>query len=118
MGAKVKISVRLPQEDVTWMENECARLGPAKTNTSLEVHKAIVQRMISMMPKWKQEAIVRKVRLARENRERSLFDERKAVEHGNGGTDGGNGGEAGGSGGGGLVGAGDRSGEPGESVGS
>lgn len=76
MGSpKVTVPLRLPEEDVEFLRGEVARIGPAKTNISLEIHKAVTQRRISLLPKWQREDLYKKLALAKENQERTLFDE-------------------------------------------
>ncbi|MDI6739023.1 MAG: hypothetical protein QME74_01495 [Candidatus Edwardsbacteria bacterium] len=98
---RMKITVSLPVEDVIWLRAEADKLGRPKTHYSWEVHKAILQRRISMLTKWQREDIYRKLAAAKENEERTLFDLAKKREEKKGETNDvdGNGehGEAGGS---------------------
>ncbi len=46
---KIKISIRLPEEDVAWLDDQVENAG-RKTDRTEQVHVAIVQRRISLLP--------------------------------------------------------------------
>ena len=57
----VKVGLRLSQENVEWLDEQVQKIGERKTNRTAEIEKCIVQRRISLLPKWQQDKIARQV---------------------------------------------------------
>jgi hypothetical protein len=54
------LSLSLPKEDIEWLSQRLREIGRSKTTRSNEVHIAIMQRRIALLPKWKREDLRRK----------------------------------------------------------
>jgi hypothetical protein len=60
---KDKVTIRLPEDLLTWIDAEAAK--HRGSNRSREIAIAIQQRRISMLPKWKREALYAKLGIKR-----------------------------------------------------
>ena len=54
---RVKVSIRLPAEDVEFIDAEVARIGDQKTDRTEQLHLCILTRRIALMPKWKRDKL-------------------------------------------------------------
>jgi len=62
MRNKVKISVRLPEEDVRAIDAHVKEVGELKTDFTAELHKIILEWRLRKLPKYKLDLIVARFR--------------------------------------------------------
>ena len=60
MDDTVKVSCRLPKEDVDFLDAEVERIAKG-TNRSEQIHLAITGRRIGLMPKWQRDLLAKKL---------------------------------------------------------
>ena len=61
---KIRVCIRLPVEDIEFLDQEVAKVGEQKTDRTEQLHLCILTRRISLMPKWKQEKLAKRLELA------------------------------------------------------
>ena len=63
----IKVSCRISAENVEWLDEQVRIVGERKTSRNAEIEKAIVQRRVSMLPKWQQEKIAKHIAAQQED---------------------------------------------------
>ena len=58
---KIRVCIRLPVEDIEFLDQEVAKVGEQKTDRTEQLHLCILTRRISLMPKWKQEKLAKRL---------------------------------------------------------
>lgn len=57
----VRVTARLPKDDVEFLDEQVQEIGPNKTDRTEQLHVCIVQRRITLLPKWKREQLYKKL---------------------------------------------------------